>query len=73
MAKISFDRAVHHVEDILDNVSPSPRRTFMLEQVIRSMVKGIDKKNRIQKANHLVLVYDLDLHDNIPLYRTFLT
>lgn len=72
MATISFERADEMVADILDKHTKGDKRTFMLKQVIRSMMNGMPDKQAIAKANNLVLRYDLDINDKIPLYKVAL-
>jgi hypothetical protein len=72
VAKISFERADQMVTDILDKYSSGEKRTVMLKQVIRSMMNGMPAKQAITKANNLVLRYDLDLNDKIPLFKVAL-
>jgi len=72
MATISFEQAKKNVEDILRKYPAGDKRTFMLKQVIMSMMKGMEKKQSIAKANNLVLTFDLDQNDKIPLFRVAL-
>jgi len=69
MAKITEPRAEEMIEQILDQYKPGKKRTFLLKQVLRSMMNAMPKKKAIARGNAFVLRYDLDQNDKIPLFR----
>lgn len=69
---LSFDQADKLVSDTLKKYKPGRKRTFLLQQIITAMMKKLGGKQAIMKANNLVLRYDLDQNDNIPLYKVSL-
>lgn len=68
-AKIDEPKAERMIQQTLSSYPKGDKRTFMLKQILMSMMRGMNKKQGIMRANALVLKYDLDRNDKIPLYR----
>ena len=71
MAKINYDKADAMVGQIMDKYPAGKKRTFILKQILTAMKAGFGKQEKqfIKKANDIVLKYNLDQTDNIPLFR----
>jgi cytochrome c551/c552 len=71
MASITEPRAEEMIQQTLDKYQPGQRRTILLKQILKSMMNGMsdNKKKAIMRANAMVLKYNLDQNDKIPLFK----
>lgn len=69
MATITEPRAEEMIQKALDTIPPGSKRTAVLKQVLLSMMKGMPKKQAIMRGNAMVLKYNLDQTDKIPLFK----
>lgn len=68
-AVIDESKAETMIQQTLKDQPPGQKRTFVLKQILTAMMKGMQKKQSIMRANALILKYNLDQTDKIPLFR----
>ena len=67
---LDYDRGEEMLGQIVKKYPVGKKRTFMLKQVLHAVFKTFpSKKIGTQRINGLILQFNLDQNDNIPLWR----
>lgn len=70
MATISRDRADELMGQLVEMHEPGERRTALIKLIMVALRSSFQSEKLFcRSANGIILKYDLDVRDNIPLYR----